>query len=47
MLITANGQEVNVVSAPDCDDDDDKDYITTFRHNSCSHSVRPSGQCER
>ena len=29
MLITAKGQKVNVVSAPDCDDDD-KDCINKF-----------------
>jgi hypothetical protein len=33
VLITANGQEVNNVSAADdCDDDDDKNYTTNFGH---------------
>jgi hypothetical protein len=46
VLITANGQEVNVVSAADCDDDDDNDYITNFQNKfstkkSCSPNARP------
>jgi hypothetical protein len=43
--ITANCQEVNVVSAVDCDDDDDN-YITNFKNKfspkkSCSPNARP------
>jgi hypothetical protein len=43
VLITANGQEVNVVSAADCDDDDDNDYITNFQNKfSTKKVVRPT-----